>query len=76
VPVDDVEQAAVEGGLTQDQAHEVATDYSDAQLDALRLALGAVAAVALLSLWFTRQLPSSALAAESAGESEPAAAAA
>ena len=58
VPVDDVEQAAVEGGLTKDQAHAVATDYSDAQLDALRLALGAVAAVALLSLWFTRQLPS------------------
>ena len=76
VPVDDVEQAAVEGGLTPDQAQEVATDYGDAQLDALRLALGAVAAVALLSLWFTRQLPSSALAAESTGESEPAAAAA
>ena len=57
VPVADVEQAAVEGGLTQEQAQAVATDYGDAQLEALRLALGAVAAAALLSLWFTRRLP-------------------
>ncbi len=57
VPVADVEQAAVEGGLTADQAAAVAADYGDAQLDALRLALGAVALAALLSLWFTRQLP-------------------
>ena len=62
VPVGDVEQAAIEGGLTQDQAHAVATDYSDAQLEALRLALGAVAAAALLSLWFTRRLPTESLA--------------
>ena len=40
VPADDVEQAAVDGGLTQDQAVAVATDYEDAQLEALRLALG------------------------------------
>ena len=59
VPVADVEQAAVEGGLTQKQAHAVATDYGDAQLEALRLALGAVALAALLSLWFTRRLPRS-----------------
>src|SRR6266576_2839045 len=32
VPVKDVEKAAVEGGLTQDQAHAVASDYGDAQL--------------------------------------------
>jgi hypothetical protein len=41
VPGDAVEQAAVDGGLTQDQARAVAADYGDAQLDALRLALGA-----------------------------------
>jgi MFS family permease len=57
VPVADVEKAAVEGGLSQDQADAVATDYGDAQLEALRLALGAVAAAALFSLWFTRRLP-------------------
>jgi MFS family permease len=77
VPVADVEQAAVEGGLTQDQAKAVATDYGDAQLEALRLALGAVAAASLLSLWFTRRLPTMSFAAAGEGSARaPAAAAA
>ena len=62
VPVAAVEQAAVDGGLTPDQASAVADDYGDAQLDALRLSLGAVALAALLSLWFTRRLPTRSLA--------------
>ena len=62
VPVNDVEEAAIKGGLTQDQAQAVAADYGDAQLEALRLALGAVALAALLSLWFTRRLPTGSLA--------------
>jgi hypothetical protein len=57
VPVDAVERAAVEGGLTQDQARAVAGDYGDPQLDALRLSLGAFALAALLSLWLTRGCP-------------------
>jgi len=61
VPVADAEKAAVDGGLTEDQARAVAADYGDAQLDALRLALGAVALTALLSLWFTRGLPTRSL---------------
>jgi hypothetical protein len=69
VPVADVERAVVKGGLTPDAARAVADDYGDAQLDALRLALGAVALVALLSLWLTRKLPTGSLA-----ESEVAAA--
>jgi hypothetical protein len=73
VPVDTVETAAVEGGLTPEQAEVVATDYGDAQLEALRLALGAVAAAALLSLWFTRRLPAESL--EVANASHQAAAA-
>ncbi len=76
VPVKDAEKAAVEGGLTQDQAQAVAADYGDAQLEALRLALGAVAAAALLSLWFTRRLPTESLADGEASGAEPAAAAA
>ena len=43
VPVATVEEAAVKGGLPADQAKAIADDYGDAQLDALRLALGAVA---------------------------------
>ena len=62
VPVDDVEKAAVDGGLPPEQARAVAADYGDAQLDALRLSLGAVALAALLSLWFTVRLPTTSLA--------------
>jgi MFS family permease len=72
VPVGDVEQAAIDGGLTPDQAQAVAADYGDAQLEALRLALGAVALAALLSLWFTRRLPKGSLAgADLSEESTP-----
>ena len=71
VPVETVEQAAVEGGLTQEQARAVADDYGDAQLDALRLSLGAVALAALLSLWFTTRLPTTSLAESAAAGAEP-----
>jgi hypothetical protein len=40
--------------------------YGDAQLEALRVALGAVALIALLSLWFTRRLPTHSLAPSTA----------
>ena len=66
LPVAEVESAGIAGGLTPEQAHAVAADYGDAQLEALRLALGAVALAALLSLWFTRRLPSASLAAPDA----------
>jgi MFS family permease len=69
VPVSDVEDAALEGGLSEGEARAVADDYGDAQLEALRLALGAVAAAALISLWFTRGLPARSLAE---GEPDPA----
>jgi MFS family permease len=75
VPVAAVEQAAVDGGLTPEQAGAVAADYGDAQLDALRLSLGAVSLAALLSLWFTRRLPNRTLAQSGAGVTELTAAA-
>jgi EmrB/QacA subfamily drug resistance transporter len=56
-PVADVEKAAQEAGVPADQAHAVAVDYGDAQLEGLKKAIGAVAIFALLSLWFTRHLP-------------------
>jgi MFS family permease len=74
VPVAAVEQAAVDGGLTPDQARAAADDYGDAQLDALRLSLGAVALAALLSLWLTRRLPTKSLAETDLGPTEAAAA--
>jgi EmrB/QacA subfamily drug resistance transporter len=57
VSIDAVEDAARKGGASARQAQAIAADYGDAELDALRRALGAVAAFALLSLWFTRGLP-------------------
>ncbi len=71
VPVADVEQAAVEGGLSRDQARAVADDYGDAQLNALRLSLGAVALAALLSLVLTRGLPTTSLAQSAVARPEP-----
>ena len=67
VPVEDVEKAGVDAGLTEDQATAVSADYGDAQLDALRLSLGAVALAALLSLWLTRRLPTRSLAENEVG---------
>ena len=57
VPVDDVERAAVEAGVPEAEAQAIADDYGDAQLDALKEAIGAVALFALFGLWFTRHLP-------------------
>jgi MFS family permease len=57
VPVDDVEQAAVDQGVSADEAKAIADHYGDAQLHGLKRALGAVAIFALLALWFTRGLP-------------------
>jgi MFS family permease len=71
VPVADVEKAAVDGGATPAQATAIADDYGDAQLEALQLALGAVALAALLSLWFTRHLPTTSLAESESAATVP-----
>jgi MFS family permease len=71
VPVTTAEQAAQDAGLPPEQAAAVAADYGDAQLQALRLSLGAVALAALLSLWFTRRLPTRSVAETEAGAVKP-----
>jgi MFS family permease len=57
ISVDQAEQRALQKGLPQQEASAVADSYGDAELSALRQSLGAVAFIALLSLWFTRRLP-------------------
>jgi MFS family permease len=66
VPVDDVEQALVGAGVPAAEAAAVADDYGDAQLEALKKSLLAVALLAAASVWFTRRLPGR--AAEAAEE--------
>jgi MFS family permease len=57
VAVEEVEQAALDEGLPARQAQAIADDYGEAELDALKRAVGAVSIFALLGLWFTRALP-------------------
>ncbi len=46
-----------DAGLKPAEAATVTDDYADAQLDALKVSMLAVALLAVLSLWFTRRLP-------------------
>jgi hypothetical protein len=69
--VDEVEKAARAAGVPPDEAVAVAEAYGDAQLQGLKLAVLAVAAFALLSLWFTRRLPARALGAQEEAERAP-----
>jgi MFS family permease len=63
ISVDEAQQRAVQRGVPEQEATAIADDYGDAELDALRQSLGAVAFIALLCLWFTRRLPSAAVTA-------------
>src|SRR3954447_6743735 len=71
VPVSDVEKRASDAALSAGQASAVAHAYGDTQLDALRKPLGAVARLALISLWFTRRLPGTALTPAKPAAPEP-----
>jgi MFS family permease len=62
VPVAEAQQRALAAGVPPQQAEAIAGAYGDAQLTALRKSLGAVALIAVLSIWFTRKLPSAATA--------------
>jgi EmrB/QacA subfamily drug resistance transporter len=57
VTTEQARAVAVDAGLSPAEADAVAADYGDAQLDALKKAMLAVALLALLSLVFTRRLP-------------------
>jgi MFS family permease len=60
----EAEAFLIEAGVPADEAAIIAADYREAELDGLRVALLAVAIIAVLSFWFTRWLPSASLAAE------------
>jgi len=60
VPVDEVRQAATDAGLPPDQVDALVEDYGEAQLDALRRSLLAVAVAGLVGFWVARRLPGTA----------------
>jgi hypothetical protein len=68
-------QALLDAGLKPAEADAVTADYGNAQLDALKTSMLAVAFLAVLSFWFTRRLPGrrrqSRLASGPAIESDP-----
>ena len=57
VTTEQVHAAVLDAGASQAEADAIAADYGDAQLDALRKAMLAVALLALLSIVLTRRLP-------------------
>ena len=57
VTTEQAHAAAVSAGLTPAEADAVTADYADAQLEALKKAMLAVALLAFLSFMFTRNLP-------------------
>ena len=57
VTTEQANAAAISAGLSPAEADAVTADYADAQLEALKKAMLAVALLALLSLLFTRRLP-------------------
>lgn len=70
VPSDQIEQLAVDAGLEETVTAAVVEDYESAQLQALKAGLLAAATLALLSLPFTRALPSR-VSAGTATEDDP-----
>jgi MFS family permease len=67
---DTAEGVAEKAGLAPRQVDAVVDDYSDAQIDALKRAILAASAFALVALWLAGDLPGTPMAA-SATESEP-----
>jgi EmrB/QacA subfamily drug resistance transporter len=57
VPVAQVEETLLASGVPADEAAAITADYGAAQVEALKVALLAVAIFAVLGLWFTRRLP-------------------
>jgi EmrB/QacA subfamily drug resistance transporter len=58
VPADAAEQQLVAAGLPEAQAKSIGDDYRDAQITALKIALGGVAFAVVLGFGATRRLPS------------------
>ncbi|GEL19778.1 MFS transporter [Pseudonocardia asaccharolytica] len=70
VPIDQVRAALTQAQLPPAEAEAITATYADAQLQGLKVALLAAAAIALLSLFLTRNLPGSRLAEQPGGAAD------
>jgi hypothetical protein len=57
VTTEQAHQTLLDAGVSPAEADAVTADYGDAQLNALKTSMLAVAFLAVLSFWFTRRLP-------------------
>jgi MFS family permease len=64
VTTEQVHAAVLDAGATPAEADAITADYGDAELDALKKAMLAVALLALVSIVFTRRLPAKPLTAQ------------
>ena len=71
VTTEQAHEALLDAGLTPAEADAVTADYSDAQLDALKTSMLAVAFLAVISFWFTRRLPARSVARGSTAKRGP-----
>ena len=71
VPVGPAKEQLLKAGVPASQANQLASDYADAQVDALKIALGGVAVIVLLSFPVTRKLPGEPLNAPGPGAAAP-----
>ncbi len=67
VPVGPAKEQLLKAGVPASQANQLADDYADAQVDALKIALGGVAVIVLFSFPVTRKLPGEPLNAPGPG---------
>jgi hypothetical protein len=60
VTTEQVQAAVEEAGLPPEQVDAVVTEYSEAQIVALKAAFAAIVLAALVALWYVRRLPNKA----------------
>jgi hypothetical protein len=71
VAADDVEDAAEQADLPQDEVDAIVDHYEDAQIESLKAGLLVAALIALASLAFTKGLPARRAGDEPSGDVEP-----
>jgi hypothetical protein len=57
VTTEQAHQALLDAGLKPAEAEAVTEDYGNAQINALKTSMLAVALLAVIAFWFTRRLP-------------------